>query len=131
MRSAIQVLGQAKYGSVDSKTYDGLQDRIQTARWSPDEQSVRSAVKEGFTEIEQLKVATGLPEARIKAAIDALITKGALRRIGEAEPDPIARVPEAPAHPGGWPFTMSGRPVPAKRGVMKPSRQPRPRFKTI
>lgn len=50
--------------------------RAGTAKWTPDERVVYSAVQDGFTSMDTLPVATGLKEEQVSAALASLTARG-------------------------------------------------------
>jgi hypothetical protein len=65
--------------SLSPEQYSSAKFRTATAQWAPEERIVFSAIQEGYTDTPSLPIATGLTDAQVKAALDSLVKRGALR----------------------------------------------------
>ena len=52
--------------------------RLTTAKWTPQERIVYDAVQDGFTDMDSLPIATGLPGSEVRGALDALVIRGSV-----------------------------------------------------
>ncbi len=62
--------------------YSGLQERVATAKWQPEEKVVYDAVAEGYTSLDSLPIATGLTEGQVKNALASLTRRGYIKTFG-------------------------------------------------
>ena len=62
----------------------GMQFRGKTATWKKTERLVYAAVKEGYTSLDSLPIATGLTSLQVNKAISSLVSKGVITNIGVA-----------------------------------------------
>jgi hypothetical protein len=58
------------------QSYQVAADRIATAKWSPESRIVYSAIRDGYTSMDTLPVATGLSNAQIAEAMKFLSKGG-------------------------------------------------------
>ena len=63
----------------------GMDKRVMTAKWSPNERIVYDAVAEGYTSMDSLPVATGLTSTEVREAVARLAGRGAISSVGIEE----------------------------------------------
>ena len=68
--------------SLSPTQLEGMDRRLLTARWAPNERVVYQAVKEGYTDLGSLPMATGLTSVQIQAALDSLTARGVVNLAG-------------------------------------------------
>ena len=64
--------------TVTEDQYGRMSERLATRKWTSAERIVYDAVAEGYTSMDSLPVATGLPETEINTALTSLVNKGFL-----------------------------------------------------
>ena len=68
--------------SLSPKQYSNVRYRMTTGPWSQNERIVYDAVAEGYTSLDSLPVATGLPSRDIGNALSGLSRRGYVKQTG-------------------------------------------------
>ena len=81
-RQITKFLRQPGYAqTVSQEQHAGMERRVLTAKWQPNERLVYDAVLDGYTSMDSLPVATGLSEADVRKAAAKLVGRGIVNRI--------------------------------------------------
>jgi len=85
-RQVTEFLRHPKFAqTVSPEVRAGLEERVMTAKWTPHERIVYSAVAEGYTSLDSLPVATGLTSTEVREAVARLAGRGFISSIGIEE----------------------------------------------
>ena len=74
--------------TVGQERVAGMERRVMTAKWTPNERIVYDAVQDGYTSMDSLPVATGLTETDVRAAVTQLVGRGVISSIDVKEAIP-------------------------------------------